>query len=263
MVGLFFRADGDKITANVVIADLTSTPPSGYSAVRYRVYVTVGGTIRYVQALVGGGTPAFTYGSELQATYTEDGQTTGAIHEGKNGVIEIVIPADAGGKPGTKLDATSSSVGLMTFPGIPAEAMLPPFYLQTDTAPDGAADGPSTTPAPCSAAAGSAAAKKTTAPATAARVSLKGSTISAKKANAKRSASLVLQSSGPLTSVTASLKRGSTSVGSGSLAKLSGSGTLKLKLKGKLKKGAHKLRVTGKRADGSTLSAAFKITVGS
>jgi hypothetical protein len=55
--------------------------------------------------------------------------------------------------------------------------------------------------------------------------------------------------------------RGSKTLGSAKLAEVSGSGTLKLKLKGKLKKGAHKLVVTGKRADGSAFTTTLRVTV--
>jgi hypothetical protein len=69
-------------------------------------------------------------------------------------VVQIVIPPDAGGTPGTKLEATSGSIGLLTVASVPPEAQLPPIYFGVDTAPDGSADGPNTTPVACDAPAG-------------------------------------------------------------------------------------------------------------
>ena len=257
VVGVFHRVDGDKVTANIVIDDMSTTPPAGFTGVRYRSYLTVNGTIRYVQALVSSGGVAYTYGSDFAGvSYTEDGATSGAIFPGKNGVVQIVIPADAGGKVGTKLSATSASVGAISLP-VPPEVQLPPFYLQADTAPDGAADGPTVTPAPCAA---------TSTPAgtgsAAVTLKLKSGKQSAKKANAKHSATVALKSSAALTDVVAKLKRGTTTIGTGKVAKLSGTTKVAIKLKGKVKKGAYKLVVAAKRADGSKFKATLKLTFG-
>jgi hypothetical protein len=283
VVGLFFRVDEGKVTANIVMEDLTLAIPQGFQAIRYRAYFTIDDTVRYVQALATSGGVAYTYGGDFEGVaYAKDGDTTGAVFEGKKGVIQIVLPADAGGTPGTKLDATSASIGLLTIGSAPEEGQTPPVYFGVDTAPDGAADGPSVTPAECAPAAEA----PTTEPpgnnptppaetpgspapggpgsqpaATELRLTLARASLAAKKANSKRSASLVLKSSEALSAVSAKLMRGSKTLGSATLAEVSGSGTLKLKLKGKLKKGAHKLVVTGKRADGSAFTTTLKVTV--
>src|SRR5687767_1995226 len=40
VVGLFFHVDGEKVTANIVVSDLNTTPMSGFSAMRFRAYAT-------------------------------------------------------------------------------------------------------------------------------------------------------------------------------------------------------------------------------
>jgi hypothetical protein len=260
ILGLFFRVDGDKVTANIVVSDLVASPPAGFYAVRYRAYATVAGDIQYFQALVTSSGTTYTYGGDFAGvSYAEQGDTTGALFEGKDGVIQLVLPPDVGGKPGTPLAATSATAGPITAP-VPPQAMLAPFYFQADTAPDGAADGPGTTPAPCAAA-------TTTSPggpaATTPKVTLKKSSLSAKKTNSKRSATFSLSSSEELTSVTGKLRRGSTILGSGKLSKLSGTAPLKVKLKQKVKKGNYTLALTAKTAGGSAFSSTFKVKFGS
>jgi hypothetical protein len=153
VIGVFFRVDDGKVTANLAISDLTKTLPPDFEAIRYRAYATVGDQIRYFQALLTADGVKYSYGHQPDGapSYSEDGETTGTFFEGKNGVVQIVLPADAGGKPGTKLNATSGSIGLLKNGDAPAEAQLPPVYYGVDTAPDGAADGPSTTPVACDA----------------------------------------------------------------------------------------------------------------
>jgi hypothetical protein len=265
------------------------------------VYATVADEIQYYEALLTADGVSYTYGYQPQlpevggVVYSEQGETTGAIFEGKNGVVQIVLPADKGGTPGTKLEATSGSIGLMSIPGTPAETQLPPIYFGVDTAPDGAADGPSTTPVACDAApatGGSTGTGGTTggdtsgggtsgggtsgggtsggdtgtptggqpAQASELRLSLAKATLSARKA--KKSAKLGLRSSEYLTDVTVKLKRGSKTLASLTLPEVATSETVKFKLKKALKKGAHKLVVSGKRTNGSafTKTLALKVT---
>lgn len=260
VLGVFFLAQGDKVTANLVVDDVPAAPPSGFFAIRYRMYFTVDGTVRFVQALVTASGPQFSYGSEFEVSYTEDGKTEGTLFGGKQGVVQVVIPADAGGKPGTEFKATSGTAGLLSA-NVPPEGQLAPFYFQADTAPDGSADGPDTRPVACEPAPPAAGPVAPVKPAAAALKLSAAGKVSARKANSKRSASLVLSASERLTGLTAQLKRGKAVVGTGSLKQLSGKGTLKLKLKGKLRKGAHKLVVRGKRASGAAFTATLNVKV--
>ena len=260
VLGLFFRVDGDKVTANIVVSDLNTTPMAPFSATRYRAYATVSGNVQYFEALVSSSGATYSYGGQLPAvSYTQEGTTTGALFEGKNGIVQIVLPPDVGGTVGASLGATSATAGLLTAP-VPAELMTPPLYFQADTAPDGSADGPSTKAVVCEAA-------PTTAPGaggpvttTTPTISVKSSAQSAKKVSKKRSVSFTFTTSEALTSVVAKLKKGSTVVASGNAASLSGTKAIKLKLKQKkLKKGSYTLSFSAKRASGPAVSATFKV----
>jgi hypothetical protein len=265
VLGYFYSVDGDKVAANIVVSNLDTTPMSGAQATRYRAYLTTGGVIHYVQALVSSSGATYTYGEDFAGvSYTNDGDTTGTLFEGKNGIVQIVVPPDIGGKVGTALGATSATAGELMAP-VPEEIMLPPFYLQGDTAPDAAADGPTAHPAPCAAveaggptSGGTGQTGTTTTP----TISVKATAVSAKKASKKKSVTFTLSSSEALTSVTAKLKKGSTVVASGKLASLSDSAPIKLKLKQKkLKKGTYTLSVTGKSSSGAAVKATLKVKI--
>lgn len=261
VLGVFYRVDDGKVTANIVVSEVVAAPPAGYSAIRYRAYVTINGTVRFVQALVTSSGVTFTTGSELQITYMDDGTTEGEIFPGKNGVIRMVLPAERGGKPGTLLEAPSATAGLLTL-NTPAPTQLAPIYFQADTAPDNSEDGPETTPIACTAApapapAAPVAKAKTSAPA---KVTVSGK-LSARKANAKRAATIKLKPSEALTGVTVTLKRGSATVGTAKLARAAGTVAVKLRLRGKLKSGAYTLHVAGKRASGAAFKASAKLRV--
>jgi hypothetical protein len=290
-LGLFYRVDEGVTTVNIVIADLNKTLPQGFEAIRYRAYVTVDGAIRYLEALLTADGVAYSYGSQLPAlSYTKDGDTKGAIFEGKTGVVQIVIPADAGGKPGTKLDAVSASIGLLTVGDAPPEAQTTPIYFGVDTAPDGTST-VSTTPPQCPPPAAAPAdpggqtppAEQQPAPqqqpqqqppaqqqqqpaqppapfqASEFRLSLARASLSARKT--KKLAKLSLRSTERLTSVTVKLQRGSKVLSRLSFATLESRRTLKLKLKRRLKRGSHRLVVSGTRPDGTRFTERLGVRV--
>lgn len=292
ILGVFYRVDAGKVTANLVVNELPEAPPEPWRGVRYRAYATVGDTTHYYEAMLTADGVAYTYGhaipdddpESLAFTYTEDGETTGAVFPGKDGIVQIVVPADAGGTVGTKLTATSGSFGLMSIPEAPAEGQRPPVYNGTDTAPDAGADGPAVTPAACDApveqtgstdtpavpatppaqteAPGqppAAAPQPAVASAAPLKLTLAKAKLSAKKA--KKAARLTLRSSEALTGVRAQLKRGSKVLGTASLSSVGSTASFKVRLSKALKKGAHKLVVSGRRADGSAFTVTLKISV--
>lgn len=245
------------------------------------MYFTYDGVVRFVQALVTSSGVKYTHGQDFEGvSYAYVGDTTGAIFEGANGVVQVVIPADVGGKPGATLEATSGTAGLLSAEA-PPQAQLPPFYFQADTAPDNSEDGPSTTPKECAAPVplepGSGAPPVTPpsgggttnpppgtqpAPTTEVRMTLaRGAKLSAKKGNKSRSASFAIKTTAPVTGVLVTLKKGSKVLGSKKVARIDKQATVKLRLKGKLKKGAHALVISAKRADGTTYSVTLKVTV--
>jgi hypothetical protein len=263
--GVFFRVDADTVTANLAVSEVPTVPPAGFYGIRYRAYFSPDGVVRYVQALVTHLGVTYSHGREFQAaTFEELGPTTGAIGQG---VVQIVIPADVGGRPGTTLQNTGATVAVTTAPA-PAQAEAPPLYLRSDSAPDGDADsGPTTVLDPCAAevpAADDGRAPEGAprlAPDGEPRLALARTKLSARKVNRKRSATLTLNATQPLTAVTATLNRGSKLLARGALSELSGTRTLRLKLKGKLRKGQHTLIVAGTRADGSLFSAPLEVVI--
>jgi hypothetical protein len=68
-----------------------------------------------------------------------------------------------------------------------------------------------------------------------------------------------LKSTEAITKLGAQLLKGKKVVGTGKLASLNGTGTLKLKLRSKLKKGSYVLNLVGNRASGERATAAFKL----
>jgi hypothetical protein len=87
-------------------------------------------------------------------------------------------------------------------------------------------------------------------------------TLALKAAKPKgRSLPVTVKASAPVTAVKATLLRGKTVVAKGSLARVDGTGVLKLKLKGKPKRGKYTLKVTAVDGGGKTVakSISFKI----
>jgi hypothetical protein len=115
---VFFRFDSGKATANIVVEDLPATPAiSGSNTSAYwRVLYDAGGTLRWVgyrlsrTLVITPTTATFEYGTytgdpENGGTYSAGTATTGTLFPGANGVIQIDMPAAAGGTEGTVLSS--------------------------------------------------------------------------------------------------------------------------------------------------------------
>lgn len=81
------------------------------------------------------------------------------------------------------------------------------------------------------------------------------------RARAGKRLSARLSSGGPLTGLTATLKKGRRKAATGKLARLDGTGKLTLKARRKLKPGRYVLTVTGKDAQGRTVSGRATVTI--
>jgi hypothetical protein len=275
--GLFINNNG-KVTANLVISDLSTKVPADATAIVYRMNFDVGDAAYYVQAIIdSAGTVTYTYGNLDTATAVKDGDTTGALFEGKDGVITIDMPATHGGKPGTKL------AGINAF----SAYVRGRANTQTDEAPDengeaayNGAPCPGGTTAPSAGGGGSTGGGSTGGGSTGggstqppapgpsstatAPLKIKAAPARLKLAKARKAKKLTfkLSSQEDLTNVAAAFKQGQKVLGSGKLARLARTGKLTLRLKGKLKKkGSYTLVLTGRRADGSTGTVQLKISV--
>ena len=204
------------------------------------------------------------------------GATKGAIHEGANGIVQITVPAEAGGAANSKLEHIYTQAGQSrttapaSSPGNAPRGTTPIL----DTAPEAGGESKVTyTPAGCTLASpvttaaplDKLPATTTTAPTGTSKVPETGGvaklpiTVAAAKAPKGKALSLKLKSTEPVTGLGARLRKGSKAVGSGKLAKLGASGTLKLKLAKKVKKGSYLLDLAGSLADGRRAVVTLKL----
>lgn len=267
--GLFLRDDSGKVSANLVISELTKTVPDPATAVRWTFYYTVGEQAYYARVILNGdGTVEYLYGTDDGATLSELGTMKGAFDEGEDGVISFVLPAAAGGKPGTTFTVANAIAAYQFETGLGSSADFMPdsgeFEATVPTCEAAPAPAPSGPGAPTPPPAGGRPAPPSSNPGATQRdfqVSVKPTTLRAKKLKRGKAITFTLTSRETVSGLTATLKKGTRTVGGGKLARLSGRGKLKVKPRGRLKKGAYTLVITGRRADGSTGTTAVKIRV--
>ncbi len=267
VTALFINSRDGKTTFNIQVDNLDKTVGSGATANVYRLNYGVGDATNYLQARVDSTGVAYSYGHSDTTGLVKDGDAKGAFHEGKDGVIEIEVPASHGGKPGTKwVDAS-------LFTAYVRQSV----NTQTDEAPDAAtfnyngaecaAGGPTGTPGPTGSPTPGATPTPTasptpTPPAGPLKITAAPTTIKAKKVKKAKKVGFTLRPSETMTKLKIALKRGSKTLGKTKLATLQGAKTVVLKLKKKgLKKGRYTLAVTATRSDGSTGSAAIAVRV--
>jgi hypothetical protein len=281
---------GDKaLTANLHVRELSKRIPTASNAVVWSFTYDVGDKTRFVRALIDfSGGPYYEYGSYQLALTTEnplplnryayEGTTEGKFIEGKDGIIQIVVPKAAGADAG-KLEApwATGAAARQPVPGPVTQAPTRGVSSPVDTAPDGATNGSggtafrvsdcgpvesiaqglkddvtATAPAPPAAASSEPAA---TAAAPAVMTAPPALQVGLVNAKAKRLAkgkrlTLRLRSAEALTGVAVQVRRGTAVVAKGRLAKLAGTGALKLKLSRALGKGTYTVDIAGNDATG-------------
>jgi hypothetical protein len=268
----------NKATANIQVANLTLgevDPP--YDAISWEFQFTAAGNARYVRAFEDiSGATKFNWGAPRAITDDQTqpsvgGATTGKLFPGPNGVIQIDVPLkDMNIAAGTTLKGLALEVRQWdTFPAatpalpVPVYSVAPIYDSAAGKTP--VVLGPCTGPAPVAPAPASG--PTASAPAQPARLAVKVTVpkLSAKKVSRKHGFSVKL--SGTASKIVARLRQGNLGpdgkvVGSGSLAKLKGKGTLKIKVRGKVRKGAYTLELAGRNADGSAAQGAIGIKLG-
>jgi hypothetical protein len=260
----FFKYDPDasgtaSLTANLQVANLSKEIPPLADAASWTFRWTVADVVYYLLAEVdSSGTPTFEYGTIDGVQLSKVGDAKGKLFEGADGVIQWAVP-QSGTKAadGAKLTSPYATSSATYGPG-------PSLLVTADTGPDSmsgkayeVAQCPSTAPATTPGTGTG------TTPGTAAGVlpvTLLTSSAKASKAKKGKSLSFKLKSTEEVTGITAKLKKGKTFYGTAKLAKLNGSGTLKMKLKKALKKGTYKLNLTGSTAAGKG-KATFSVKV--
>jgi hypothetical protein len=302
ITGLFFNyapgADGKSVlTMNTVLANLDKTlPPSAdfgaSGGIWYYGYYILGDETRFVRgANRSGGDFEFKYGFILDGFFITEGDTTGTVSEGPNGVVSVVIPEEAGGKVGDKLGGFIATVdtieGEDDFAGVNHQADFTPLaegeespslstpngkdYTVTACPPGGSpppatgggdtGDG-GTTPPPSGGSGGGGAAPAQPAPAFSELPwrPAKPALGSAKKAKKK---GLVFKAgaNADISNLVVKLMKGTKTIATGKAATFkTGVATFKLKKSKKLKKGKYKLVATGV-VDGKSLSVTHAVSV--
>lgn len=276
---LFFRNDGGVTTANIRLTEVSKTVPSPYTAVIVYVLWNVTSstdpavTDGFVSARINSdGSTAYGYGTlATGGGFTTAGETTGTLAEGTDGVISIVIPKEA--VPADKklpLPVVDARLGISA----PAPVSRGVVSRADDTpegktytvggCTDGAVAAP-TTPPPADGGGTPPPPQQTEQPAPGGGTSQPQRmpvTIDVTKVkSARKAVSIRLRSSEPLTKLSGVLRKGKRKLGSGKLAKLGSTGTMKVKVKKKAKKGKYAFTLTARDSSGQPVKASFSIKI--
>jgi hypothetical protein len=263
--GAFLNADASTI--NIIIKNLDGTVPPPYSSITYDAKYDTSDGSYFVRAYLDfTGSVVFEYG-HLDTTvsttprYQRDGSTQGKLFEGQHGVVQIAIPPEAGGKPGTTLKALTAETQLGETTVVPGAVPSPTRGL---SAPSDDVGLGSVTLGACASPA-----TPTTSPSTptgtppSATQQTAGPlpvTLVSKSVKHAKTVKIKVRSSQPLTKLGARISKGSKVYGTGKLAKLNGNGTFKVKAP-KLRKGTYLLAIAGTDAAGNRRTASFKLKV--
>lgn len=157
--------------------------------------------------------------------FSGEAKAAGTIKNAANGTYTINVAQNE------QTQATHTGTAELQFPAAPAPAVA-------------------ATPAPGSGSGGPAGA-----PAAPVKLSLKAARPK------KRRLPVTIKASAPVTRIVATLRRGRKVVAKGSLARLNGRAVLRLKLKGRPKRGRHTLRVTAVDASGRTVAKSISVKI--
>ncbi len=279
ITGAFLKHEPDKgaeaTTANFVLKDLTLTPPSGSTSMMWtmkfasdqelfvRAIVDFSGTVVYEHGVL------VTNAAGVFPRYEYRGDIAGKMWEGKDGVIQLVIPPEIGGKSGTALKtftaeaATGKTVVPTSAPPTPTRGVS---YVNDDLALGSwtvtacTAGGP-TGPTGPAGPGGTPTGPGTTTGAPALPVKLVTKSAKAKKAKKGRTLKLRVRASETITNLAIQLRNARKTFGTARLASVDGGGTLKLKLKKTLKKGRYVIDMVGDDAQGRHRATAAKFRV--
>jgi hypothetical protein len=269
------NVDGTGSAINMRVKNLTKDVPNGATAIVWQAnYVGKAGTAAWVRAITDfSGIISYDYGG-VQDTpaipfNVRSGGTTGNFLEGENGVVTVYFP-EAVEPKGTQLKSFNivTEEAVQALPGAAPTPVKGGSLYEDDNASGG--KNTFTIGGACPAAVPAAPATTTGTPATPGQpvaqtqdgpLPVKVTTTKFKAKKVKKGMSLKLSSTEPITQLAAQIKKGKKVLGKGTLAKLDGKGTLKLKAKG-LKKGTYVLDLAGTDAKGARRFTAANIKVG-
>lgn len=267
--GLFLNSAAGKVTMNIQLTEVSKTVPPEANSIVYRVLYSEPPELFLDIEIEKNGTVTYTYGHFAPAP-TGDGETKGSLFEGPDGVISVNLPPSHGGKAGMKVAGNMFSS--YATPAVLASTDFMPdegdFSYNGEQCPSSGGGGGGETPPPPPSGGGTPPPGGGPTPPPGGpqtqRLGKLAVTVSPRKfkvKKVKRSLTFKLKSSEEISNLTAKFTKGSKTVGTGSLARVSGTAKLKLKLKGKrrLRKGSYQLVLNGRKADGSNGTAIFKI----
>ena len=256
----------EATTLNLTIKQLDeSVPPPATSMTYDAIYNS---TI-FVRAYMDfAGMTTYEYGHTeplaVSTRYAYDGTTTGKLFPGEKGVVQIVIPAEAGGKVGSSLTGVTGEVQVgrtAIVPGAITQSPTRGLSFQNDEVgigtfkigPCAPGAAPGTTPGT----------PTTTAPQTVqgSAPKVKLLTKSVKKAKKGKSVAFKFSTSAPLKSVALRLAKGKKVFGTGKATTFSGTKTLKVKLSKALAKGTYQLAFAGTDDAGRRTIGTFNVKV--
>jgi hypothetical protein len=139
ITNVFLNFTKGVLTANIQLTDANLTlpaPTDTQGGLNYYLVYSLDGAVRFVRATNQTGTDmTYAYGTIDPDTgvYTTDGSTTGTLFEGKDGIVQIVVPDAAGGKKGTDLGGVEALAD-----GITGVNDVLGINNHFDEAPDGA-----------------------------------------------------------------------------------------------------------------------------
>ncbi|MEA2273081.1 MAG: hypothetical protein QOI98_1789 [Solirubrobacteraceae bacterium] len=255
ITSVFLNFAGGILTANIEVTNLDKTippPTDSQGGIAYYAFWTFGGSTRFVRAHNQTGSD-YTYGYgtvDSTGVYTTDGTTKGTTFDGPKGVVQIEIPAAAGGKADASLKGVVATID--GFSGGPDDASG--FNNNFDRAPDNASsitpNGKNFEVAECSVTTTPTAPVGTTPATTELPLKVTKVVDGAKKAKRTKALSLKVTASEAISNLSVSLKAKNgkgDSYASGKASQVSGTATLKLKvLKAKkLKAGTYALVAKG------------------
>lgn len=262
---------GDVSSVYMRVTNLDTTVPEGDTAVMWQAnYTGSAGTAAWVRALTDfTGLITYDYGGVEETPAipfnVRQGGTTGEFLEGPNGLVRVDIPLTVEPK-GTVLKAFAieTNEAVQVVPGAaPTPVKGGSLYKVDTTGSKGTFTVGGACPAEAPAAPAPVDAPKPTAPTTADNggpLPVKVTTTRFKAKKAKKGMTLKLSSTEPLTKLGAQLKKGKKVVGKGTLAKLNGKGSLKLKAK-RLRKGNYVLDLVGSDGKGARRFVSVKIKI--
>ena len=284
--GGWIDAGGPKPSLNLQIKNLTGkVPPPATSLTYDALYTLTADTTNFVRAFIDfSGSVVYEYGhtellADTSTRYAYDGDTEGEMFTGEHGVVRIVLPADAGGKAGSVLKGIEGEVQIGRTTLVPGAVNQSPsrgLGYEADNVGIGTVTiGDCATPTGGGGAgAGGGGGGGSTAPTTApqnppstaptsqgAPAPVKLVTKKLKRAKAKKAVKVKMRTTEPLTDVAVRLSKGKTVYGTGKLAKLTKTGTVKFKLKKAIRKGAYAFDVAGTDGQGRRRIASLKIKV--